>query len=540
MFYGEESFSPFIKCQLCKTKLTEAKILPCDHFCKNCVDELTENADKETKEFICKSCDETHTIPKNGFKSWKALNEFYSKELNIQEIYRGETAEDLKKNLEQIRKQIDDFDLALSTSSDSVKEHCLKLINEISLEAEVAIKQIHDVRDELIAEVRKYQTKCISNFESDMRTKQKFNQFSKRLKHFYTEWSEYLNKYHINDAEMLKANYLALKIEKTFKDEKINLEKFIFNDKTMNFRKNQPKSIDKTFLGYFEFKAISAFDINKYKMIQLNVILGNLNARYARSTDLDSFKDQKFSIAYPDTSGKITVAIIDKNQKISKSTQTNLTLNSNHPAVKLKSIKGLIILFCNTQKDTTISPPLFGGMENSFNLSTINSNLKLLKSIDIENSIISIDANETSIYCLTNDNKIMIFDHQLNKAKTIDTISNNPLPYFTFGNSIIQIIHKSDKFYCLYLNRIEILNDSNNNLIKSIDIKGSKMAFDSGSNLLILSYASSKIYKYNLDGVLQREIDLENVPTGLDFCVDEEDDISYFNKSSKCLYFDQV
>ena len=89
MFNGAEGFTSLIKCQLCQSILKEAKILPCGLFCNNCITELTKNFDQESKEFTCKPCDETHPIPKNGFKSWKALNEFYSKELNFEEIYRA-------------------------------------------------------------------------------------------------------------------------------------------------------------------------------------------------------------------------------------------------------------------------------------------------------------------------------------------------------------------------------------------------------------------------------------------------------------------
>ena len=59
------------------------------------------------------------------------------------------------------------------------------------------------------------------------------------------------------------------------------------------------------------------------------------------------------------------------------------------------------------------------------------------------------------------------------------------------------------------------------------------MEFDSQPNLVVLSVIESIIYKYNLDGVLQNEIDLENVLGGLEFCIDEGDNILYFNKAQK-------
>ena len=81
------------------------------------------------------------------------------------------------------------------------------------------------------------------------------------------------------------------------------------------------------------------------------------------------------------------------------------------------------------------------------------------------------------------------------------------------------------------------------------------MAFDSKSNLWVLSPTSSKLYNldgdlqeliysiqelnysYNLDGDLQDEIEFENVPDGLVFSIDSQDQIIFLNKAQKCFYF---
>ena len=106
MFYGEECVSKLIKCQLCKSKLKEAKILTCGIYCENCVTEMVRDVFETRNEFMCKFCDDIHSIPNNGFMKWKALDEFYSEELAIEDIYRGESVERLKKNLNKIHKQI--------------------------------------------------------------------------------------------------------------------------------------------------------------------------------------------------------------------------------------------------------------------------------------------------------------------------------------------------------------------------------------------------------------------------------------------------
>ena len=62
------------------------------------------------------------------------------------------------------------------------------------------------------------------------------------------------------------------------------------------------------------------------------------------------------------------------------------------------------------------------------------------------------------------------------------------------------------------------------------------MAFDSESNLFVLSLQSSKLFKYNSDGVLQDQINMENVPMGTEFLIDKENKIFYFNKYQNVTY----
>ena len=120
------------------------------------------------------------------------MNEFYSKELNLEEIYRGESAEKLKKNLKQIQKKIEFLEHSLTNGIDRVKEHCVNLRSEVDLEAEIAIKRVQDIRDEMIKEIDLYQENCISNLEADTIQKEEFNGFINELRSFHKKWSEYL------------------------------------------------------------------------------------------------------------------------------------------------------------------------------------------------------------------------------------------------------------------------------------------------------------------------------------------------------------
>ena len=179
------------------------------------------------------------------------------------------------------------MNFTLNNRTDAVKEHCLKPRNELSLESEIAIKKIQDERDEIIKELDEYQTNILNNFiELDQVEKKNFESFIDELKIFHTEWKEYLKKYQINETELIQANKLALELVKRFKKEKLNLDKLIFNKKSIKFHKNHTKSHDFCFgnleynnIGGTDFNAKEEIDFNKFQVIKISNILIDSNNR---------------------------------------------------------------------------------------------------------------------------------------------------------------------------------------------------------------------------------------------------------------------
>ena len=522
MFYGEECVSKLIKCSMCKSKLKDAKILPCGVYCNECVTGMTRNANAVSRDFECESCPKTHIVPEDGFMSWKALDEFYSEELTFEEIYRGESAEKLKNGLHEVRKQINMLNFSLTNSADAVKEHCLKLKNQVILETEIAVKQIKDLSENLLSEISDYEAKCISNFETDRIKKEKFGEFIDEFESLHQEWSDYLKKYRIKESETDRANNLLIEMGNRFLKEKSSLDQLIFNHKLMHYKPGT-YDIGKNFLGNLELRTIGAIDIEKFQMVNLKDVLLNFHTSNFIH-DLDAFENGKVVVVYPNTSNLISIAVIDQTRAISKS--THLSYYFVNTQMRVKTINGFLIFYY---------------MNNSGQhcLVLMNSNLQLIESEFISYQVLSIDANANSIYCLTNTSthKIMIFDHQLTNIRNIGQYSY-PDQAFYLTNQVIRVSHKKNKFYCLYNDKLEIINETTGVVLKSIPIRGERMAFDSQENLLVLSVTSSKIFEYNLEGVLIDEIEIENAPTGLEFSTDEQSGIVYFNRTQSTFYFE--
>ena len=425
-------------------------------------------------------------------------------------------AEKLKNNLKEIHNQIYEINSGLNTSIDVIKAHYLTLRNEVSLEAEVAIEKIQNVRDEMIEEINKHETISVSNLETDKSLKQKSDALVNEMRTFYKEWSEYLKNYQINDAEMTKANKLASELESKFKDAKMNLEKLISKNKSLNFRKNK-LGISKGFLGNFQDNKLETIDVYKFNVINLANILDDMDINYSY-IDCDAFENGNIALVYDNESMRI--AIIDKNRLLQNSVKTNFKREF-YSKFCLKTLKESLVINLRERNDKKIYLTLFG------------SNLKLIKKKGVSCLYSSMDSNELNIYCL-DKLKIMVFDLQLNNIQNIDQCNYLNLASF-LNNSINQIFYRDSKFYYVYSNKIDVLNESTGSLLKTIPIGGRKMKLDSNSDLLVHSTSSTKIFKYNLNGSLQKEIELQNVPDGLELLSFEDDRIVFSN--FPMLYF---
>ena len=348
ILYGEYSVSIFNKCPLCKNKLKEVKILPCSVYCANCVKELTNNADETTKEFECKAGRRIHIIPEDSFMKWNALEELSSSLLPLEDVYRRESIETLKNNLKEIDKQINEMNFSLNNSSDRVKEFCLKLRNEVTLETEVLIKHVQDNNDKLINEINDFEMRCITNINLDKVNMKKFNKFLNETKHFHQEWIECLRKYNIQETEIVKANSKAVKLVERFGKEKKDFEQIIFNNESIFFRKNEFE-LDKIKIGNLIQGTIKpSIDINKLQTFKLEDILPDFDD-YSSIYDIDAFQDEKIALVYGDDSDCLSIAIIGRNGTLKKNDE--LGWSSLNTQIRLKTFKEFIFFYFRNENN---------------------------------------------------------------------------------------------------------------------------------------------------------------------------------------------
>ena len=63
-----------------------------------------------------------------------------------------------------------------------------------------------------------------------------------------------------------------------------------------------------------------------------------------------------------------------------------------------------------------------------------------------------------------------------------------------------------------------------------------KFFFDSKDNILVMNKQRNKLTTYDLNGNKLDELDLENIPANLEFCLDNKDSLVFYDETSLNLY----
>lgn len=137
-----------IICRFCKLIYDQPKILPCgESICSAC------SSPSAAAKVTCIYCNQVHDIPSNGFMINKSLEKMMSLHSKIYIEYN-----DIKVELEKLK-------YTFTYGKDEASNHFAQLINKIDLETEIKIKQIHDIRDDLIKKVKQYEEACCKSIE---------------------------------------------------------------------------------------------------------------------------------------------------------------------------------------------------------------------------------------------------------------------------------------------------------------------------------------------------------------------------------------
>ena len=109
MYYEENQISKYLLCPKCLIKYDEPKMLPCGRIvCNNCILTFLDSVNTtHAKDFKCILCPDLHMWPRLEFPTCEPLALLLLEKPN--DISRGEAADNLRQNLNELQNQLDEF-----------------------------------------------------------------------------------------------------------------------------------------------------------------------------------------------------------------------------------------------------------------------------------------------------------------------------------------------------------------------------------------------------------------------------------------------
>jgi hypothetical protein len=66
-----------------------------------------------------------------------------------------------------MKEKNDDLKTNLDNGTDQVKEYCIELRNQVHLKTDILLEQVHQLNENLIAEINGYEVKCVESFNQE-------------------------------------------------------------------------------------------------------------------------------------------------------------------------------------------------------------------------------------------------------------------------------------------------------------------------------------------------------------------------------------
>jgi hypothetical protein len=249
MFYIEQDINENLKCQICKNKFENPKILPCgESICNECLPVEINYSNNEEQAFICNICNQEHLISANGFPPNKCLAKLL--ENTPIEFYRGRSHEQLKEKSKELKHEIGQLKELIEMPKEIIKNNCNLLREQVRFSVESTEIKLAKAAEQLLKEIDNYEDQCLQDSDKNKDLFISLKIELKDLETIYNEHTDYLNKPLIEHQET--ADKLNTTIEKLINIIyiKINLHKSIFSDKSLKFKANE-KELETCIIGKF-------------------------------------------------------------------------------------------------------------------------------------------------------------------------------------------------------------------------------------------------------------------------------------------------
>jgi hypothetical protein len=213
MFYKKEEVDSALMCLICSEIFqdNDPRMLPCgESACHRCIHDAI---DVDNNCFKCCFCNEKHKPASGkGFPPNRAILRLF--EAKADQVYRNSNVERLLLKLAEVKKESDQFKADISNGTDQIKEHCLQLRNQVHLQTDILLEEVHQFNENMISEIDKYEVQYVISFSNKFVVFEKEGvEFLTQIDDFHNENLKYLTEFKIDDKRIddglaLADNYL--------------------------------------------------------------------------------------------------------------------------------------------------------------------------------------------------------------------------------------------------------------------------------------------------------------------------------------------
>ena len=531
MFYQRDSINRHLICPICSEKFHDPRILPCGQSaCNECVSNFKVTDQK--KEIKCTLCNENHCIPEPGFIVNQTILNLQAEK--AEEVYRSKSVKLFRDKLNLLRDEIDEFERNLENGVDQIKDHCMKLRNRVDLATEELIEEVHKFNEKLIDEIKEYEKECISSFNNDQYSNEKFMQLVKEVDQFYSKKNHDLStRFSIDDIEIEEASRFADDYMKRLKSEKDKLEKAKFSNRILQFDKTVAL-FDSNLIGSLKHKAFN-LDMSDYNSI--NILTDLIRFNYQ---NLLRLKSGNFAVFFADAEFCLNAVILDEN---GKSLVQRTNMSGNHVS-ELRAVEfgDKILVYFHQQNAANYWARSISKVSqishNSNVLAAFSSvNLNYIKHLDLNIKFNDISANNLNLFGMSYYRDLCIYDLNMK-------VVNKLVAGDAFISSAISIEVNDVHLFCLYQSsstfKIRVFNIETSRLVTEIQLNENFGQMKVSNDFLIFFMnQSNTIYYYGHKGefklVREREVSRKILDRHMFLARDKTDTISMFNGNKLCF-----
>jgi hypothetical protein len=498
MYYNQETIESELECKLCKNQFNDPRLLPCGNTCcLSCIISIS----IEDRMFKCPCCESKHKAkddPNDYPVQNTIVNLLNTTKMKIDSQF---IKLDFEQKLEDFYQNLND----LSDKHDNLTEHlnnyCESLRCQILIKTDSFKEILNRQYEEALLKINEFEKEITEKWKLEQESNT--NQINENRK-IYNEMKDYI---FIKEPKRQDIEQAILKIKSNstqIQNESERIKNSLFSLKLI------PNNEE------FVFPIVAdILRVLKCEKLELT------NQRSNYSIFDAAYSGEKLFIYY-------------YNDEYDAIVSTCMHVYNEKPVFKFE--KG------NSDVSKVESFYLFG----DYLIETQNGKIYIYKQDSIlqdasskytfKKKLISICATDSIIAALDHKYKMICYSFELEYLKSIGQNENKNEPFYF--NGVKQIDIRDGTLYLRRNNSIELMNESNGIVIKSIQVNNNYKFIidDEMKQLIVFSYDG--IYRYDLEsGNSISKIDtINSIPKGYKFVQYKDGRYLLKSRNNKCLY----